>query len=68
MRNWNSGFLEQTTADDVLVNCNDVVSTLDPSGIIQVSMDGPKTILKLFEFLKSHRMENEQSLTHRCRF
>ena len=67
VRNWNSEFLEHTIADDVLANCNDAVSTLDSSEKIQVSVDGPKTILKLFEFLKSYRMENEQLLTHRYR-
>ena len=65
MRNLNSKFLEHTAADDTLVNCNDPVSTLDPSGIIQISMD--KAILKLIEFLKSYGMENEHPLTHRYR-
>ena len=65
MRNLNSKFLEHTAADDTLVNCNDPVSTLDPSGIIQISMD--KAVLKLIEFLKSYGMENEHPLTHRYR-
>ena len=67
MRNLNSKFLEHTAADDTLVNCNDPLSTLDPSGIIQISMGRPKAILKLIEFLKSYGMENEHLLTHRYR-
>ena len=52
---WNSNFLGHTIAVDILSKFNDAVSTVDPNGMIQVSMDGPKTNMKFLELLKSHR-------------
>ena len=67
VRYWDSKFLGDTRADNILANFNDSMSTLDPNKMVQVSMYRLSTNWKFTEPLKRYRLENEQSqLTEIC--
>lgn len=61
VRFYDSRFLGHTKHDDLLSNFKDVLSCVDDSKILQVSMDGPNTNLKFLKCLQKERSDNELS-------
>ena len=50
-RYFDSNFLGHTSAEDLLKSLQSLLTTLNPMGLIQLSMDGPSTNWKLLDEL-----------------
>ena len=50
-RYFDSNFLSHTSAQDLLKSLQSLLTTLNPMGLIQLSMDGPSSNWKLFDEL-----------------
>ena len=56
VRYFDSKFLGDTTANDLLASCNEIINTIDSGNkMIQISIDGPSTNWKLFELERLRR-------------
>ena len=55
VRFWSSSYLGHSTHFDLLENFNSCIDSLDPSRMVQVSMDGTSVNLKFYKALKNQR-------------
>ena len=59
VRYWDSQFLGHAAHMDILEHFNKSIEKIDPSKVIQVSMDGPSVNLKFYDKLVKFRQECE---------
>ena len=56
---WSSSYLGHSTHSDLLENFNSCIDGLDPSRMVQVSMDGPSVNWKFYKALNNQRHESK---------
>ena len=61
-RYFDSNFLGHTSAQDLLKSLPSSLTTLNPMGLIQLSMDGPSTNWKLYDELSKDRANSDPDL------
>ena len=61
-RYFDSNFLGHTSAQDLLKSLQSSLTTLNPMGLIQLSMDGPSTNWKLYDELSKDRANSDPDL------
>lgn len=61
VRYWETSYLGHSTHTDLLDHFNKSVGTLDPSKMVQVSMDGPSVNHKFYKKFSDERSDSEIS-------
>ena len=61
MRYWTSLFLGHTRCDDLVAAFHNGLNELEETNMIQISMDGPNTNLKLLSEVQNQRQKNKLS-------
>ena len=61
-RYFDSNFLGHTSAQDLLKSLQSLLTTLNPMGLIQLSMDGPSTNWKLLDELSEDQVNSDPEL------
>ena len=57
VRYWDSKFIGHARRTDLLKNFNEGISSLDPTKLLQISMDGPNVNKKFYDMHNSQRIE-----------
>ena len=61
MRYWTSLFLVHTQCDNLVAAFHNGQNELEETNMVQISMDGPNTNLKLFSEVQNERQKNKLS-------
>ena len=61
-RYFDSNFLDHTSAQDLLKSLQSLLTTLNPTGLMEFSMDGPSTNWKLLDELSEDRVNSDPEL------
>ena len=61
MQYWTSLFLVHTQCDNLVAAFHNGLNELEETNMVQISMDGPNTNLKLFSEVQNERQKNKLS-------